>query len=65
MKITRFYDNFRKKEIPPRKITSIHFSGRDGICDLVFYVDKYIPFPGAILDYKKVSCNDFEIEVEG
>lgn len=64
MKITRFYDNFRKKEIPPKNITSLHFSKRNGECDLVFYVDRYIPYPKGIFDYHKISCNDFIIEVE-
>ena len=63
MKIKRFYDNFKKKEVPPKNITSIHFSKRDGKADLVFYVDKYKPFPKAILEYQKVACNDFIIEV--
>lgn len=64
MKIKRFYDNFRKKEINPKNITSLHFSKRDGEIDLVFYVDRYIPYAKAIPDYKKISCNDFELEVE-
>lgn len=53
-----------KKEINPKNITSLHFSKRDGKIDLVFYVDRYIPYPNPIPDYKKISCNDFELEVE-
>lgn len=64
MKIKRFYDNFRKKEVPPKNIISIHFSKRDGKAGLVFYVDEYKPFPKVILDSQKVACNDFIIEVE-
>lgn len=64
MKVKRLYDNLRKIEVPPKNITSIHFSKRDGKVDLVFYTEKYIKIPNAIHDYEKISCNDFILEVE-
>ena len=64
MKVIRLYDNFRKKEISPKNITSLHFSKRDGNIDMVFYTDKHIEKPKPIHGYEKISCNDFEIEVE-
>ena len=64
MRVKRFYDNLRKKEVPPKNITSLHCTKRDGEVDLVFYTEKYIKIPNRIGDYDKVPCNDFILEVE-
>ena len=63
MKIKRFYDNYRKKEINPKNITSMACSNRDGVIDIVFYTDKHIKIPNPIHGYEKNSTNDFILEV--